>query len=173
MSKQITTTVYQFDELSDKAKEKARDWWRNGDIDFDWADNMIEDAKMIGLEITGFDVGRGQSCDGKFIDGARECAEAILKNHGDQCETFKTAEAFLKERDEAVNAAPKDENGDFENEYELDGTLDDIESDFLKSILEDYRILLAKEFEYHQSNEYIDEMLRIYTFTKDGKRFGN
>ena len=25
----VTTKVYQFDELSDKAKEKARDWWRD------------------------------------------------------------------------------------------------------------------------------------------------
>ena len=27
----ITTTVYKFDELSDTAKNKARDWWRNLD----------------------------------------------------------------------------------------------------------------------------------------------
>lgn len=41
----IEKTVYQYEELSDKAKEKARAWYRDGDI-FD-ADCTIEDAVTI------------------------------------------------------------------------------------------------------------------------------
>ena len=29
MSRTVESTVYRFDELSDTAKERARDWWRN------------------------------------------------------------------------------------------------------------------------------------------------
>ena len=41
-------TLYQFNELSDSAKERARDWWRTvlGD-DTDWADCVIDDAATI------------------------------------------------------------------------------------------------------------------------------
>lgn len=28
-----TVTIYKFDELSDRAKEKARDWYREGALD--------------------------------------------------------------------------------------------------------------------------------------------
>lgn len=35
----ITTTVYKFNELSDTAKEKARQWWREH-IDFDGTDEL-------------------------------------------------------------------------------------------------------------------------------------
>jgi hypothetical protein len=47
MSRVIQTTVYKFDELSDKAKERARDWYREGAFDFDWWDGIYEDAATI------------------------------------------------------------------------------------------------------------------------------
>ena len=45
----IQTNVYQYNELSDKAKEKARDWYRNASIgDNYFAESIIYDAKEIG-----------------------------------------------------------------------------------------------------------------------------
>lgn len=55
--KRITeTTVYQFDELSDEAKEKVRDWYREGNCeDTYWSEYIIDDATTIagflGLDI--------------------------------------------------------------------------------------------------------------------------
>jgi hypothetical protein len=48
--------VYKFNELSDTAKEKARDWWRTSSADDNyWAENVKEDARqcfaLIGIEI--------------------------------------------------------------------------------------------------------------------------
>ena len=43
----IETTVYQFEELSDGAKEKARAWYREGACDHDWHDFIFEDFVMI------------------------------------------------------------------------------------------------------------------------------
>lgn len=55
MPKVIETTVYAFDELSDKAREKARAWWREGAFDGEWYDATLEDAyaiaRLMGLDI--------------------------------------------------------------------------------------------------------------------------
>ena len=55
MSKVIETTVYQLDELADAAKEKARDWYREGGFDYDWYDAVYEDFQRI-AEIIGLDL---------------------------------------------------------------------------------------------------------------------
>lgn len=53
----ITTTLYTFDELpTEAARERARDWWREGfGHDTAWADAVIEDAermaRVLGIEI--------------------------------------------------------------------------------------------------------------------------
>lgn len=41
------TDVYQFSELSDKAKEKARECIRDGNLSYDWWDNVFEDAALL------------------------------------------------------------------------------------------------------------------------------
>lgn len=43
----IETTAYQFEELSDSAKEKARAWYREGACDHDWHDFIFEDFGII------------------------------------------------------------------------------------------------------------------------------
>jgi hypothetical protein len=172
--KTITTTVYEFNELSDKAKEKARDWYRDGAFLDEWWLFTYEDAERAGLKIESFGLDRSRHAEGKLITSARECAESIIKDHGEACETFKTAQAFLKERDEIVDTANRDENGELDSVKELDDALDRCESEFLKSILEDYSIILQKESEYIVSDEAVDENITAngYTFTKDGKREG-
>lgn len=174
LMKTLKIEVYTFDELNDDAKEKARDWYRPIAFDGDWWDGIYEDAKQIGLELSSFDLDRNRHAKGKLLKDATEVADLVLKNHGDECETYKTAEAFLRDRDEIVNTAPKDEHGEFENERALDAKLDECEADFLRSLLEDYSIILQKESEYLSSDEHVDEMIRIneYTFTADGKRMG-
>lgn len=39
--------VFSFDELSEAAKEKARDWYREGALDYDWWEYIYEDAATI------------------------------------------------------------------------------------------------------------------------------
>jgi hypothetical protein len=167
----METKIYQYDELSDKAKEKARDWFREASSGDEWWESTYEDAENVGIKISGFDINRGNYCKGKFISGAEETAWKIEKEHGETCETFKTAKAFLKERDRIVDEAPKDENREFESERELDAALNECESDFLRSILEDYRILLQKQYEYVNSDECVEETIRAneYEFEESGK----
>jgi hypothetical protein len=39
-----TINYYKFDELSDRAKDTARDWWRQGALDYGWWESVYEDA---------------------------------------------------------------------------------------------------------------------------------
>lgn len=51
----IETTIFTFDELSDAAKECAREWYRNGNLDYDWWDCTYEDFSTI-CEILGVEL---------------------------------------------------------------------------------------------------------------------
>jgi hypothetical protein len=43
----METTVFTFDELSPEAKEKAREWYREGALDYEWYDATFEDAARV------------------------------------------------------------------------------------------------------------------------------
>ena len=43
----IETTVYQIGELSDEAREKAREWYRQGGFDYDWWEFVYDDFERI------------------------------------------------------------------------------------------------------------------------------
>lgn len=148
--KTITTTVYEFDELNDKAKEKARDWWREHVLDYDWWEYLCEDAKTIGLEITEFDC-YSREIKGKLFKSIGECASLILANHGKTCDTYILAKGYYGNR-------------------KLGKPYPDFEYDLLQC----YLSLLIKEMDYLLSDEQVDESIEAngYTFTKDGKREG-
>lgn len=160
--KQATVNLYQFNELSDEAKEKARAWWREGALDHDWWDSIYEDAATIGLKITAFDLDRNRHAAGRFTEFAQTVAANIMQNHGDTCETFKTAAQFVMDR-AAINLSADD----------ADCKLETLEAEFERSILEDYSIILQKEYEYLLSDEQVDEaiMANEYEFLESGKRF--
>lgn len=148
--KTVTTKVYAYDELSDKAKEKAQDWYREVfSAEDEWWESTYDDAERVHLKITSFDTDRGNKIDGEFLKNAEDTAKAIIGQHGQEAETYKTADKFLAD-------------------------LSTLESEFLKSILEEYLSMLRKEYEYQNSDEVIAENVRAneYTFTADGKRFG-
>jgi hypothetical protein len=166
--------LYDFAELSEEAQQKAIDGLRDLNVTHEWYEFIIEDAKNIGLKITEFDTDRNRHAKGNFIESARECAELILKEHGENCETFKTAKQFLSDRDALVSKysdGVKTDEVSEDNEYQFDQDCDELESEFLKSILEDYAIMLEKEYEYQTSDEAIKESIEAneYTFTEDGK----
>ncbi|EYR77556.1 hypothetical protein SHLA_47c000060 [Shinella sp. DD12] len=47
MSEVIETTVYKFEELSVRARETARAWYREGGFDYEWYEFVFEDFGRI------------------------------------------------------------------------------------------------------------------------------
>lgn len=160
--KTISIELYKYDELSDEAKQKAREKMYDINVDYNWWDSIYEDAARIGLELNGFDIDRRSYCNGKFTTDAKTVAENIIKEHGPECETYKTAASCLV-----------DFNGIDIEDDEADDQFAAQADHFLKSILEDYRIILQKEYEYLTSEEAIVEIIKAneYDFTIDGKLY--
>lgn len=161
---------YKFEELKDRAKERARDWYRQGALDYEWWESVYEDAANIGLKLTGFDISRGADAEGKFTKGAVDVAKSILGDHGDTTETYKDARDFLKdfEKKEKAYYAADEDNDDFESSDEAE----EMENEFLNTLLQEYAQILRKEHEYLTSDEQVDEMIvaNDYEFNEDGSR---
>jgi len=155
-----TINLYEFDELSDQAKQRAIANNCGINVDYwEWYHSVYDDAENIGLKITGFDLDRNRHCTGKAVDDVLTIAHKIKTEHGFDTPTYELANEFIKDYaalDEDIDA---DELRGFENE-------------FLKSILEEYSILLQKEYEWLTSKESIEDALRAneYEFLEDGSR---
>jgi hypothetical protein len=166
-----TIQIYEFNELSEPAQESALNEVRQGNYGYDWFEYVYENAEAIGLHLTGFGLDRDRHATGNFKDSAECCAHFIVDNHGETCETYKTATAYLADRFNTIEKAPLNEEGELESEYNLDCDLNDLDAEFLRSILEDYSMQLQRESEYRDSKEYLLEMIDCngYTFTEYGK----
>lgn len=156
--KTIEVKLYQFEELSDKAKNKARDWYRSCGLDYEWWETTYEDAATIGLKI-GSDLERNADCVGTWTKYPIEIADAILSNHGESCNTHKLAKAFK----EAYKPNDDEETADERH----------LVAEFHKAILNEYAKMLQEEYEYLMSDEAVDDSIiaNEYEFTEDGKRF--
>ena len=168
------TKVYRFDELTEEAKEKAIDQFYDINVGYEWWGGMYEDAKTIGLEITEFNIDRGSYCRGKWIENAEDVARLILENHGESCETYKDAWEF--QNAVSVQGSIFEDRDDYDPEYEEFTDSDQYQElceEFQRTICEDYRIILWKEYEYLTSKEAIIETIEIneYEFTEDGKLY--
>lgn len=62
--------VYQFEELSDEAKEKARDWFKEDGFDYDWWEDVynIWEEKLTELEYDVTKVTREKNKKGEYYD---------------------------------------------------------------------------------------------------------
>ena len=170
----IKTKVYTFEELSEEAKEKVIENLYTINVDFDWWMFTYEDAERAGLKITSFDLDRNRHAEGDFLDTAWICADKITKEHGENCETYKTAKEFLNSWNVLVEKYSDGIKTDIvkeENEGEFDREADELENEFLNSIVEDYSMMLQKEYEYQMSDEAIIETIEAneYEFTENGK----
>jgi len=168
--KTIEINVYSFDELSEEAKQKAIENLWDINLDYEWWQFIYDDAANSGLKISSFDLDRNRHAKGVFTLSACEVAQNILNNHGETCETYKTAENFLNDFNPVFFDYMNEDSENYES-YDLEQTMLDLEDDFLKSLLEDYSIMLQNECEYLGSEQAIIETIQAneYHFTESGK----
>lgn len=171
----VRTKVYKFHELTPEAQIKAINQFSDINVDHTWWEYTYMDAESAGIKITDFDLDRG-TIGGLLINSLTESCALIIANHGNGCESYKTAKAYLsewvqlvKEHSDGVEIDKVHED----KEHEFDQLADELENQFKQSILKDYRILLQKNYDYLTSEEAITETIiaNEYEFTKDGKQF--
>lgn len=185
------TKVYEFDELSDEAKEKARAWYRESAFGYDWYDSVYEDAKTCGALI-GIDIekiyfsGFSSQGDGACFEGEyryKKGALKAIKEHApkdtelhniamelqkEQRKYFYSLVAHTKQRGHyhhsgCMHVDTQDQYG----EIDLDGIKDQLRyfADWIYSQLE-------KEYDFLNSDAEVDESIiaNEYEFTEEGER---
>ena len=195
----VSTTVYRFDELSEAAKEKARQWYREGALDYEWWDSIYESAttaaKMMGIDIdqinfTGFSSqGDGARFKGsyRFQKGWRK---AIIAEFGGewQGELLALGQALHEAQGPQFYHLVADIS--YSGRYEHSGCMsinvqhDDDQwrdlgwcegaiQDGLRAFADWIYQKLEKEYDYLMADEQVDESIRAndYEFTKSGKRY--
>jgi len=169
--KTIKIELYKFSELSEKSQQYAIDTNYTINVDYEWWKFVYEDMKTVFLKCSEFDTDRGSKCILTFMESAENTAHLIEDNHSESCDTYVEAKDYLSKRGLLINDAPKDENGDFESEYDLDNDLDSLDLEFLHNLQECYLIMLKKEYEYLISKESIKESIicNEYDFTIGGE----
>jgi hypothetical protein len=161
--------LYHFSELSDSAKDKAVSHLSdiNTDSDF-WFDSITDEAKELGLHITEWDLYR-RSIKGSFTKPEEEVAKDIKLNHGNSCETYKTATDYLKALEELRKH--DNDNKDLQDELDDEPDTESIDEEFLYSLLQDYLHMLQFDYDYATSREAIIETIEAneYEFTEEGE----
>lgn len=192
----VTTTVFTFDELDDKAKEKARDWYRTGALDYEWWDCIYEDAKnvaaLMGIKIDriGFS-GFASQGDGAHVEGhysylkgaAKAVAEYVPKDatlariarelQDIQRRHFYRLEARVKHRGHYQHSYCTDITVGYSGDEYRD--IGDAEEDIkaaLRSFMDWVYRQLEKEYDYLMADEQVDESIRAngYEFEENGSR---
>jgi len=194
----ITVNLYEFDELNEEAKEKARDWYRDANSSESFYLDEIYDSlkavfKTANIKLTDWSLGaynRGNDVsfdlgDAGELKGKR--AMAWLENNLlAKCRI--TAEQFSKNRKNYMSFGdsfrigkikPGPFTGMCYDEDYIDALKKSIASgDTLKEAFKNLAnicgTLCENEVEYQNEDETVDENIRAneYTFTKSGKREG-
>jgi hypothetical protein len=84
----VSINTYKYEELSDSAKEKARDWYRTASADDNfWSESVLEDAESI-LNILGYESVK-IFFRGFWSQGDGACFEATWRNGTGRAEKLK------------------------------------------------------------------------------------
>jgi hypothetical protein len=169
-----TITLYSFDELSEQAQDKAIESLLDVNVDHGWWDYIYQDAANIGLRIDEFDLYRN-TIKGELTEYLLDVCKSIRMNHGKDCDTFKTAANYHKAYIAAFVEWPRTPTSDWKPvdwlaEFKYWDEAQEIEADLTKALLEDYMIMLKKEYDWLDSREGIVSAIEAneYFFKEDG-----
>ncbi len=191
-----TLYIYKYEELSDEAKAKARDWYRKNDDDNSWSECIIDDAKeiaaLMGWEIdkiywSGFWSQGSGACFEGIMQYNKGCAKLVESYVPLDKELHRIAKAWqtLQGRSSYALIAIVKHRGhyyhemctvfDCENTRNQHGLLNAGKEDDTKEIARDFMRWIYRqlktEYEYSVSDEVVAENIIAngYEFTEDGE----
>lgn len=191
--KTVSVNLYQFDELSDKAKEVARDWFKKGYPEHGWWESVFDDAREIatrfGVEIKDINFsGFWSQGDGACFTGTFRSAD-LIKTTEEHFKSEYPTEEGLHVLLRRLLAVKHQENAFLQlttfGHYYHSGTMqaEDPDSYYvwdemnevlscLRSFADWIYASLEKEHDYLCSNECVDENIQIneYWFLDSGHR---
>jgi hypothetical protein len=155
--KTVAVTVYTFEELDEKAKEKARDWWR-ASLDYPWFDEGLGSIRAFvesfGASVSDYSVGeRGRDYIKTDITQDHFRGRKLRDFSPDHMPTGYCLDCALW--------------GTFHKEWERTSDPMYAFEQALEAALSD----IAEDVEYQYTDEAVDECLNIndYEFTQDGR----
>ena len=185
-----TIEIYTFNELSEDAKENARNWWRKIGLDYDWYEHVFSDFVTI-CEILGFDViesnihfsgfcsqGDGASFTGsyKYIKGTskkiRDYApfDNVLHGIADTLQALQKRNFYRLwgniERCSTSNYVHENTiscgyvERDSDNYQDPTSDAEETLTDCARDLCHWLYASLEKEYDWLMSDEYIDETIR-------------
>ena len=195
-----TIEIYQFDELSENAQEKAMEWYRDGGFDYEWYDHVFEDAKTIGalmgikIDNIYFTGGFSYQGDGACFEGSYYYKKGSVKAVKDYAPVDKELHRIALELSKLQRpnfyglTAHIKHTGRYPHEYctsidvynesEIgDYYVNDNTNDALSDLLRDFMRWIYKqlnaEYDYLNSDESVSETIRVneYEFTTEGLRY--
>jgi hypothetical protein len=154
----IRVGIYSFEELEDEAKERAREWYRNG-LEYPWFSESIDSirafAKHFGVSLMDWEIGGGRNYIKTDATNANFRGVRLDSINRDHMPTGYCLDADLWEA--------------FYDEFKKTG---DAKHAF-EQALEAALCAVQRDIEYQYSNEAVDESLRFneYEFNSDGSIF--
>lgn len=189
----IVKSIFQFDELSDAAKEKARNWYREASAHDEWYEFAIEDCKTIAalmgwqIERVGFSGFWSQGDGAHFVGDmgyTKGCYKAVIGCAPEDLELARIAQEWqdLQRRHFYQLTAQVSHRGHYQHEnctrfdvYKngeytdaaIEEQVGEIARDFMRWIYSQ----LETEYEYQNSDEQVDEFIRAngYEFEESGR----
>ena len=180
--REITVKAYKFDELSEAAKKRALNAFRDINVEFDWwtygaYDTIRTAGRLLGLDIDRINFDMYLYCifDADY-EYARGASAAVCKEFPQNTDLHKIAselQALQKRHFYSLSCAVT--KGRSMNRYECFRFCEDYECEELGDIIDDFahwaRVLLRDEYEYLTSDEVVQEAIEAneYEFTEDGE----
>ena len=179
--REMTTMVYSFNELSEAAKERALNAFRDINVEFNWWEdsyNAIRTVgKLLGLDIDRINFDADLYCifnaDYEYVRGAAKAVKAEFPQNTDLHKIARELQALQKRHFYSLSCTVT--KGRSMNRYECFRFGEDYECEELGDIIDDFahwaRILLRDEYEWLTSDEAVKETIIIneYEFTEGGK----
>ena len=193
----VKRELFTYDELSEAAQEKARDWWRDGGLNYEWWDFIIDDAKRIG-RLLGIDIdkvyfsGFSSQGDGAWFVGEYQYRSGSVQAIKAECpkdkELHRIAETLrdIQRRHFYSLTAAVTHRGNYFHEYCTDINITDDRCEYwqevsddtsesLSDVLHDFMhwiyARLESEYEWLNSDQQVAEAIVINEceFTENGE----